>query len=138
MLHLAESLWSRIRRKGPIIFPIITGLWIILILVSPNFQDLTSPFIANNFARFLLFWILGLFTMLSFDAQRIRSWKISLYTIMIAAPVLIIYYLSVEHFSVITSPGNLIFACFAGTLLGALAGTWGNYVLQVYRDEFDD
>lgn len=135
---MKDALWSRLRKSSPILFPIFSVLLTILILTTPLYEERISGVISNNFIRFVLFWLLGLFILFSFTTTKIRPWRIAFRSTLLCSIVIALYCVIASHVHTVFSFTDVLFDSMAGALLGALAGTWGKYVLEVYNDTLLD
>ena len=127
-----RDLWDIVRSKAHIIFPCLGGLAVVLILTSPLFPAPLQFLSDNAFARFCMFWCFAVFAVLSFANKYMRPQAVALFVtvgaIIVAAGFCAIY--SAIRGGIDMSP--FLFSCLSGAILGALAGTWLIYVLEVY------
>lgn len=132
---IAEAAWKFIRAQGPRFFPLIAVFWVLLIIASPFLHRYLPAFIGNDFVRFVLFWMLSVLIIISVNTRAIKPWKIGVGAVLVSSLVLLVYFYVSSLTGNINSPVNLLFACLSGAVLGALAGNWGLYVLEMYMDD---
>ena len=135
-MTIISRLWNAVKLHSSIIFPALALAWSIFILLSPQLTDVLSTIISNSFSRFVIFWVLGVLLVLSFNRFRFSAPKIALISIAMASLVITLYVLVVYPTMESKQLNNLIFSCSSGVILGSLAGTWGKYIFEVYIDEF--
>lgn len=128
-----KGLWTVIRKRAHIVFPLLAALVSALILTCPAYG---APFdwIANNaFARFAMFWCLAVCVVLSFANRLFRPSSVAIAATLVSIGIGCGFY----FIYVLASPqpedfSALLLSCLSGAVLGALAGTWLIYVLEVY------
>ncbi|MDO5044475.1 MAG: hypothetical protein Q4E22_04170, partial [Coriobacteriia bacterium] len=129
---MLDTIWNEIRKHTAVIFPILALVWAAFIVLTTFFDKPLYTYFSGSFVRFVLFWFLGVFLVLSFDSYRIKSSKIALISFMLASIIVAIYafveQLKYPHIDMF----NLVFACSSGAILGTLAGTWGRFIFETY------
>ena len=119
-----DSTRRALRGKGRVVFPIASIVLTALIVASPFFTGLLA------FARFCLFWCLGVCIVLATSARPLRPSVVASISTAISIVVAVTLYFVHDH--VIGMPTGIaafFFSCLSGAILGALAGTWIIYVL---------
>ena len=114
-------------------FPILGVLMVVLILTSPLFGWPFAFLSENAFARFCMFWCLAVCSVLSFANKYMRPATVAIIATGLSLVVAAAFYLIYQGFHGIpTDLSTFLLSCLAGGILGALAGTWLIYVLEVY------
>lgn len=103
-----------------------------LILTSPFYSQPLAFLHENAFARFCMFWCLAVFSVLSFANRPTRPSTVAILATAISAVVVIAFYLGCAHLIDGMDISEFYLSCLSGAILGALAGTWLIYVLEVY------
>ena len=104
----------------------------VLILTCPLYGGPLSFLATNSFANFCMFWCFAVCIVLSFANRRTRPSTIAIVSTATAVVMGVAFYF--VYVNVLGEPdlSNLLLACLSGAILGALAGTWLIYVLEVY------
>ena len=129
-----EEVWRRVRGRAHAIFPLLGMLLVGLILTSPLYPGVLALLCQNAFARFCMFWCLAACVVLSFANKYMRPSTVAIIATGIAAVVFAPFYYI--YLTILGAPefSAFLLSCLAGAILGALAGTWLIYVLEVYID----
>ncbi len=129
-----KDLWHTVRGRAHIIFPVLGALCMALILTSPLYDAPLSFLCENAFARFCMFWCLAVCAVLSFANRLIRPSKVAIIATAVGVVVVGAFY--AVYVNVLGRPdvSTFVLSCLSGAILGALAGTWLIYVLEVYTD----
>ena len=125
-----DSTRRALRGKGRVVFPIASIVLTALIVASPFFTGLLAFLHEKAFARFCLFWCLGVCIVLATSARPLRPSVVASISTAISIVVAVTLYFVYDH--VIGMPTGIaafFFSCLSGAILGALAGTWIIYVL---------
>lgn len=128
----SRDLWYRIRSKAHVVFPVLGLVVTAVILTSPLYDPPLRALCENAFARFCMFWCLAVFEVLSYANRMVRPSFVAAIAAAVAVVIGAAFYyvycgvLGVPDFS------SFFFSCLSGAVLGALAGTWLIYVLEVY------
>lgn len=128
----SRDLWYRIRSKAHVLFPVLGLVVISVILTSPLYDPPLRVLCENAFARFCMFWCLAVFEVLSYANRMTRPSVVAIIATAVAVVIgTAFYYVCC---SVLGAPdlSSFFFSCLSGSVLGALAGTWLIYVLEVY------
>lgn len=128
-----KDLWSTLRSRAHIVFPLLTLGVALLILTCPLYAPPLTFLCQNAFARFCMFWCLAVFTVLSFANRLIRPSTVAIVATVVAIVVGALF--AVVCTQVPTMTFNIsdgLLACLSGAILGALAGTWLIYAFEVY------
>lgn len=127
-----RGFWYRVRSKAHVVFPALALLDVALILTSPLYSGLPALLCGGAFSKFCMFWCLGVFVVLSFANRRRRPAAVACLAAVVAVVVGLAFYL--VSCLVLGQPDfpRFFFACLSGAILGALAGTWFMYVMEVY------
>ena len=111
-------------------FPVASILLTALIIASPFFTGPLAFLHEMAFARFCLFWCLGVCIVLATSARPLRPSVVA--SISTAISIVVSVTLYFVHDQVIGMPTGIaafFFSCLSGAILGALAGTWIIYAL---------
>lgn len=129
-----EELWRWVRGRAHAIFPFLGVVMVALILTSPLYPNILQFVCQNAFARFCLFWCLAVCVVLSFANKYTRPSTVAIISTAIAAVIFAAFYCI--YYFVLGAPefSTFLLSCLAGAILGALAGNWLIYVLEVYVD----
>lgn len=127
-----NGLWHTVRSKAHVIFPVLGALMVALILASPLLSGPLAFLSSNAFARFCMFWCLALFAVLSFANRAVRPSTVATISTAIAVVVGGVFYLVCSACAGAPDLSSFLLSCLSGAILGALAGTWLIYVLEVY------
>ena len=129
-----EDVWRTVRSRAHAIFPLLGVVMVALILTSPLYPDMLQFLCQNAFARFCMFWCLAVCVVLSFANKYMRPSTVAIISTAIAAVVVAAFYFI--YLNILGTPefSTFLLSCLAGAILGALAGTWLIYVLEVYID----
>ncbi len=103
-----------------------------LILTSPLYNGPLSFLSKNAFAQFCMFWCLAVCTVLSFANRPMRPSKVALVATGVALITGVVFFAVCQAVGMQPSATTELLACLSGAILGALAGTWLVYVLEVY------
>lgn len=128
-----RGVWALIKGHAHQLFPVLAILDGILILTSPLYPWPLSWLSDNSFARFCMFWALALCIVLAFANHRLRPAGIAVFSILASIAVGVVFI--AIHLAVTDAPeqvADIALSAIAGAILGALAGTWLLYVLEVY------
>lgn len=127
-----EKLWHTLRGKAHIVFPILTLCAIAVILTSPFYGEPFRFLCTNAFARFCMFWCLAVFSVLSYANRYVRPSTVAIISTAVAVVIGAAFYF--VQLKALGAPDASAFflSCISGAILGALAGTWLIYVLEVY------
>lgn len=121
------------RRRAHILFPILSTCMVVLILTSLFYIEPFALLYRNAFARFCMFWLLAVFTVLAFSNRVIRPSTVAIAATAIAIVVGAAFCLIFAAVApALFNFSDVLLSCLAGAILGALAGTWLIYVLEVY------
>lgn len=127
------QVWHKLRGKAHIIFPIVSLVLTALILASPFMGGPLAFMHQMEFMRFCMFWCLAVCIVLATCGSPRRPSLVATVSTLISVAVTVVLYL--VYGSVLGQPsgvGPFFFSCLSGSILGALAGTWFIYVLEVY------
>lgn len=127
-----QGLWYRVRSKAHVVFPVLALLDVALILTSPLYSGVPALLCGSAFSKFCMFWCFGACVVLSFANRRTRPAAVATLAALVAVAVGVAFYLVSS--AVLGQPdfGRFFFSCLSGAILGALAGTWLMYVMEVY------
>jgi hypothetical protein len=107
----------------------------VVILTSPLYGGVLAVLCRNAFARFCMFWILSVCMVLSYPTRVMRPSFVAVSASVVALVVGVgFYFVYTSVLGVPSDAPDLFLSCLAGAILGALAGTWLIYVLEVYSD----
>jgi hypothetical protein len=132
---LKHSLWHTVRAKAHILFPALTVLVAAVILTSPLYKGPLGILCRNDFARFCMFWCLAVTMVLSWVNRHVRPATVATAASAAALVVGVAFYGT--YSLVLGAPSDapdMFLSCLSGAILGALAGTWLIYALEVYAD----
>lgn len=127
-----RDLWSTVRNRARVIFPLLGLGMVALILTSPLYRGPFSFLSSNAFAQFCMFWCLSVCTVLTFANRPIRPSKVVLVATGVALVTGLFFFLICRCVGLEPSVSTELLTCLSGAILGALAGTWLVYVLEVY------
>lgn len=129
-----RDLWYMVRGRAHVIFPVAGVLLAALILTSPLHTSALVFLCTNSFARFCMFWCLAVCTVLSFSNRLVRPAKVAVIATAVAVVVGAAFF--AIYVNVLGKPdvSTFFLSCLSGAVLGALAGTWLVYVLEVYTN----
>lgn len=127
-----KGLWHTIRNRAHVVFPTAAVLIAALILTCPLYGAPLAFLATNSFANFCMFWCLAVCIVLSFANRNTRPSTIAI--VSTAAAVVVGFAFYTVYVNALGEPdlSNLLLSCLSGAILGALAGTWLIYVLEVY------
>lgn len=127
-----RDLWYRIRSSAHVVFPVLGLLIIALILTSPLFGEPLRLLCENAFTRFCMFWCLAVCAVLSYANRMVRPSTVAIIATAVSVVIVAAFYYI--YVSVLGVPdfSAFFFSCLSGAILGALAGTWLIYVMEVY------
>ena len=119
-----------LRGKARVAFPIASVLIAILIVASPFMGGPLAFLHELAFARFCMFWCLGVCIVLTTSAHPLRPAVVASISTAISIVVSVVLYFVYERVSDIAiGIAPFFFSCQSGAILGALAGTWLIYAL---------
>ena len=129
-----RDLWYTVRGRAHVIFPVAGVLLAALIITSPLYTSALMFLCTNSFARFCMFWCLAVCTVLSFVNRLVRPAKVAVIATAVAVVVGAAFF--AIYVSALGNPdvSTFFLSCLSGAVLGALAGTWLIYVLEVYTN----
>ncbi len=127
-----KDLWSAVRNRARIIFPILGLCVAAVILTSPLYNGPLSFLSTNALAQFCMFWCLSVCTVLSFANRPIRPSTVALMATGVALVTGVLFFVVCQTVGLQPSASAELLSCLSGAILGALAGTWLVYVLEVY------
>ena len=104
-----------LRGKARVAFPIASVLIAILIVASPFMGGPLAFLHELAFARFCMFWCLGVCIVLTTSARPLRP--------------AVVASISTAISDIAIGIAPFFFSCLSGAILGALAGTWLIYAL---------
>lgn len=132
----SRDLWNTVRKKAHVIFPVLGACVVAIVLASPLYPEPFAFVCRNAFARFCLFWCLAVCAVLSFANRLMRPSVVAFIATAAAVAVgagFCVLFAAVAPEAFVIS--DVLFSCLAGAILGALAGTWLVYVLEVYAHQ---
>ena len=119
-----------LRGKARVAFPSASVLIAILIVASPFMGGPLAFLHELAFARFCMFWCLGVCIVLATSARPLRPAVVASISTVISIVVSVVLYFVYERVSDIAiGVAPFFFSCLSGAILGALAGTWLIYAL---------
>ena len=125
-----DSVRRVLRGKARVAFPIASVLIAILIVASPFMGGPLAFLRELAFARFCMFWCLGVCIVLTTSARPLRPAVVASISTAISIVVSVVLYFVYERVSDIAiGIAPFFFSCLSGAILGALAGTWLIYAL---------
>lgn len=128
-----KTLYRFLKTRSRLLFGIVAGLTAAVIVASPFFPAPLQFLSQNPLARFCLFWLLAAAVVLTLMDRRMHPASMALYASVVTVAVCIIFCIfGPLSGAPAVSTSQLILSCFSGALLGALAGTWLIYVIEVY------
>lgn len=127
-----KNLWGTIRNKARTLFPILSLCFVALILTCPLYHGPLSFLSRNSFAQFCMFWCLAVCTVLAFANRPDRPSKVAMVATGVALITGLLFFFVCRLVGLEPSVSTELLACLSGAILGALAGTWLVYVLEVY------
>lgn len=135
---MKESLWEHIRKGAPVIFPTLSVLLTVLIALTPLYEKSVEFVISTSFIRFALFWFLGVAVLFSQKNTRIKPYRVAFRATLLSLGALALYCVVSYKVNGALQLNDVLFDSLSGALLGALAGTWAKYILEVYSDVLFD
>lgn len=125
-----DSFRRALRGKARAAFPIASALLGALIIASPFFTGPLAFLHEMAFARFCLFWCLGVCVVLATSAHAWRPAVVASMSTAISIVVSVVLYFMYDHvLGAVSGIAAFFFSCLSGAILGALAGTWLIYAL---------
>lgn len=125
-----DSVRRVLRGKARVAFPIASILIVVLIVVSPLLGGPLAFLHELAFARFCMFWCLGVCIVLATSARPLRPAVVASISTAISIVVAVVLYFVYERVTDLAiGIAPFFFSCLSGAILGALAGTWLIYAL---------
>ena len=115
-------------------FPALAAIGVVIILTSPFYAWPFSWLSDSAFARFCMFWALSVCIVLAFINQRYRPAAISIISVVVSLIIGALFtWIYISFTAEADAIPETVLSCLSGSILGALAGTWLIYVLEVYQ-----
>lgn len=125
-----DTLSRALRSMARIVFPAASVLIAALIVASPLIGGCLAFLHEAAFARFCMFWALGVCIVLATSYRPLRPSVVASVSMALCIAVTVVFYFVYDL--VLGMPVGLaafFFSCLSGAILGALAGTWIIYAL---------
>ena len=128
-----KGMWGVIRRHAHQLFPALAVLVCIIIFTSPFYEWPVAWLSDVAFGRFCMFWVLSACIVLSFANRHYRPAAVSVLSFVVSLVVGIAFTaIYVSGTATAEAIPEVTLSYLSGAILGALAGTWLMYVLEVY------
>ncbi len=125
-----DSVRRALRGKARVVFPIVSLALTALILVSPCIEGPLAFLHEAAFARFCLFWGLGVCIVLATSWRPLRPSVVASISTATCILVSVAFYFVYDHVvGLAVGLAAFFFSCLSGAILGALAGTWLIYAV---------